>query len=261
MRSRHQKSLRSGRVMTQRPGLRADCVREDLRWIMAFDWSLVVGSVVGAAIGLAGEWSGRLGSRRQAERARQQTLEDAEGARVVQREDDRQRGIENREIQALQRVLAALVNLPGVTEAKQRRAEVAPSVIEVVLVIAEASQYVRSTELRARISGSIDALEGAALGLLETFDLGECIYTVRHVLRGSIGSYLRGEHALPGVSTDWSRLMSERTASKACDVRATTPQARSTISAASDSDSTDQPKVKSEGPRSPLHSAARHCQS
>src|SRR4051812_18951484 len=44
------------------------------------DWATIAGAAVGGAIGLLGDLTGRLGSRRQAARQRKETLEDAETA-------------------------------------------------------------------------------------------------------------------------------------------------------------------------------------
>jgi hypothetical protein len=62
---------------------------------------------------------------------------------------------------------------------------------------------------------AINALSTATEGRLETFDLGECIFTVRHVLVASIGSRLRGEASVPHVSGDRTRLVAETEAAVA----------------------------------------------
>ncbi len=177
---------------------------------MAFDWSLVTGTLVGAVIGLTGDWTGRLSARRQTAAAHRQARADAEVDRQIQREEDMRRAVEAREVGALQTILAAMTSsLPGVTRAREHPDDAKAEVTDFVRLTIFESVQVVDEGLRRRLEAAADALDHAVQGHLATFVLGECIYTVRQVLRGSIGARLRGE-AVPRIdSEDWPRLMRE----------------------------------------------------
>jgi hypothetical protein len=143
---------------------------------VAFDWSLVIGSLVGACIGLAGDWSGRLGARRQADRAREQHRQDSASRRAIERDDERRRAVEQREAEALQRILSTMVQLlPGVSDARTRSDEAIPAAVRFIRVAATESLYVTDAGLRSRILIVVDAIDGVTYGFLKSFDLGECV--------------------------------------------------------------------------------------
>lgn len=176
---------------------------------MALDWSVVVVPMVGAAIGLAGEWSGRRSARRESERLHERTVREAAEARFAQLEEARQRRVEDRERQALEAILSSLTDFPPISVVEANPAEARPAVAAFASLCAIERMYVVSPDLRRLLAVAVEGVDLASGGHLETFTLAESLYVTRQVVRHAVGTYLRGEQNLPTLSDDWERLSTE----------------------------------------------------
>ncbi len=165
---------------------------------------------MGAAIGLAGDWTGRRSERRQAERLRAVAVEDATREREWRIEEQRMRDREMRQTDLLQRLLvnaSALSTGPGTDVDSDAYLA---SLADLINVLSIEGLQVVDPELRRRIGvawRALDAVVGPEISAsFVDYTRWEVVFTVRVGLVNSIGAALRGDEELPPLSPDWDRV-------------------------------------------------------
>jgi hypothetical protein len=179
---------------------------------MAFEWSMVIGPLIGAGIGLTGEWTGRRSARHQAERVRSETLREAQEERELIWERERRDQLEGRQIETLREVLRLLCQLPGIKQLRDPasgRSRVGPEVRgevdEFMRLVPNIGREIREPALRERVLLARSALDASLSNALPGYEAHEVVFIIRDTLRDSIGSRLRDD-PLPPASQDWVRL-------------------------------------------------------
>jgi hypothetical protein len=177
-------------------------------------WIPLLSAAVGAMIGLAGDWSGRINARRQELRARTIMLEDEARVRANSVEDERRRESDRRARQAAETIVTAFRdNLVALTD--HATADVRPQARNLVMVVFTERVHVLDPELRRRLYQVEQVLD------LETTDAeigsrssSEVIFLARRESIHMLGAYLRRE-PIPDASADWRNVLAEMTAAMA----------------------------------------------
>lgn len=167
-------------------------------------WETIITALVGGGIGLAGEFVGRLGSRRQAERTRIELIEDAERIRSQAIEDERRREKEARAVTAAENILAAYRDHP--IKLMGQNEEVSSSIAGIVRVMDFEMGHLPDPVLRRRLIDMICILDLRDAG--EDFcgyTLAEVGFLARNEAGLLIGAWIRGD-PMPDPTASWMEI-------------------------------------------------------
>ncbi|MFI0243030.1 hypothetical protein [Streptomyces sp. NPDC016845] len=172
------------------------------------EWATIVTVVIGGLIGLGGDAVGRLGARRQAQQARQDSLEDAETARTWAVEDGRRKERESRERAAVEHILAAYLEHP-IRLINQPEEEVLQSLAKICVVLGYEQSFILNGALRERIAEVSYFLDLAAVGNVGEYSAAEVGFLARSETRMLMGLWARGEE-LPESIEGWREIRESR---------------------------------------------------
>ena len=148
--------------------------------------STVVSVAVGGLIGLSGDTIGRIGARRQAQRARQESLEDAEAARRRALEDESRTAKADRERSAVENILGAYLEHP-VMLLNQPPDETAQSVTRICATLGFEQSFLLDNELRLRIAEICYLVDMALSDSVPGYSLPEVAFLSRSETRMLMG--------------------------------------------------------------------------
>ncbi|WP_338704086.1 hypothetical protein V2W30_40045 (plasmid) [Streptomyces sp. Q6] len=168
------------------------------------EWGTVVSVAVGGLIGLSGDTIGRIGARRQAQRARQESLEDAEADRRRAIEDESRAAKADRERSAVENILGAYLAHP-VMLLNQQPADTARSATEICAVLGFEQSFLLDKELRLRIAEICYLVDMALSDTVPGYSLPEVAFLSRSETRMLMGAWSRGE-ALPDSIEGWRQI-------------------------------------------------------
>jgi hypothetical protein len=170
------------------------------------DWTTLGAALAGGLIGLTGEIAGRIGSRRQAERARELAIEDAERMRSTAIEDDRRREADARARKAADIIFDSFRlnpirrTSPIDEEAKQRARTI-------VITMWYEIPHFPNVELRRRLLEIEHILDIADAGVVFKHALPELVFTARIESFKILGAWLRREEELPPPTEGWAEVL------------------------------------------------------
>ncbi|TDT23048.1 hypothetical protein EV562_1203 [Streptomyces sp. BK208] len=168
------------------------------------EWGTVVSVAVGGLIGLSGDTIGRIGARRQAQRARQESLEDAESARRRAIEDESRAAKADRERRAVENILGAYLEHP-VRLLNQPPHETDRSATKICAILGFEQSFLLDRELRLRIAEVCYLLDMAQSGSVPGHSLAEVAFLSRSETRMLMGAWSRGD-TLPESVEGWRQL-------------------------------------------------------
>ncbi|MEU3549441.1 hypothetical protein [Streptomyces longwoodensis] len=168
------------------------------------EWGTVVSVTVGGLIGLSGDTIGRIGARRQAQRARQESLEDAEAARRRAREDEGRAARADRERRAVENILSAYLEHP-VMLLNQPPDETAESATKICATLGFEQSFLLDRELRLRIAEICYLVDMALSDSVPGYSLPEVAFLSRSETRMLMGAWSRGD-ALPDSIEGWRQI-------------------------------------------------------
>lgn len=177
------------------------------------EWGTVVSVAVGGLIGLSGDTIGRIGARRQAQRARQESLEDAEAARRRALEDESRTAKADRERSAVENILGAYLEHP-VMLLNQPPDETAQSVTKICATLGFEQSFLLDKELRLRIAEICYLVDMALSDSVPGYSLPEVAFLSRSETRMLMGAWARGD-ALPDSIEGWRQIRQLRPAIEA----------------------------------------------
>ncbi|MFG3369293.1 hypothetical protein ACIPWY_35320 [Streptomyces sp. NPDC090032] len=172
------------------------------------EWGTIITVLIGGLIGLSGDSIGRMGARRQAQRARQEVLEDAETARSRAIEDGSRKEKGDREKRAVENILSAYLENP-ISLVGQPREEVVLSVIKIGTVLGFEQSFIINSDLRQRVAEICYFLDLAAVGDVGGYSLAEVGFLARSETRMLMGAWARGE-VLPDSIEGWGEIRRSR---------------------------------------------------
>lgn len=172
------------------------------------EWGTIATVLIGGLIGLSGDSIGRMGARRQAQRARQEVLEDAETARSRAIEDDNRKEKGDRERRAVENILSAYLENP-ISLVGQTREEAGLSVIKIGTVLGFEQSFIINSDLRQRVAEICYFLDLAAVGDVCGYSLAEVGFLARSETRMLMGAWARGE-VLPDSIEGWGEIRRSR---------------------------------------------------
>lgn len=171
------------------------------------DWSAITAAIVGAAIGLSGELTGRIGAKRQAERARQIAIEDAERSRAQTIEDERRREADSRARLAAENILDAF-RTNVVHRERPVDDETRSRVTAIVVTMLFELVHLPNRDLRRRLVEMEHVLDAVGSGVeYEGYSLPEIVFQARVSCFTILGAWLRREAPLPASTEEWNRIL------------------------------------------------------
>ncbi|WP_143661174.1 hypothetical protein [Streptomyces sp. M41(2017)] len=168
------------------------------------EWGTVVSVVAGGLIGLSGDTIGRIGARRQAQRARQEALEDAETARRRAIEDEGRKTREDRQRHGVENILRAYLEHP-IMLVDQAHEDTVRSATKICLVLGSEQSFLLDEELRHRITEICYLVDIAAAGGVPGYSLPEIAFLSRSETRMLLGAWSRGSE-LPESIEGWREI-------------------------------------------------------
>ncbi|MFE0116756.1 hypothetical protein ACFWZA_01500 [[Kitasatospora] papulosa] len=168
------------------------------------EWWAIITVLVGGLIGLSGDFIGRLGARREARIAREESLEDANTARIQAIEDADRKEKSAREVLAIEKILLAYFDNP-ILLLNQPREETAVSIGKVVRVLGFEQSFIRDRALRQRIVEICHFLDLATEGNVGEYSPAEVGFLARNETRMLLGAWARGED-LPESIEGWGEI-------------------------------------------------------
>ncbi|MCX4920294.1 hypothetical protein [Streptomyces sp. NBC_00687] len=168
------------------------------------EWGTVVSVIAGGLIGLSGDTIGRIGARRQAQRARQEALEDAEAARRRSIEDEGRKTREDRQRSAVENILGAYLEHP-IMLVDQAHEDTVKSATKICLVLGSEQSFLLDEELRHRITEICYLVDIAAAGGVPGYSLPEIAFLSRSETRMLLGAWSRGSE-LPDSIEGWREI-------------------------------------------------------
>jgi hypothetical protein len=170
------------------------------------EWTTIAAALAGALISLTSEITGRIGSRRQAERARKLAVEDAERIRSIAIEDDRQKEADARARTAADNIFDSFRRNPA-----RRINPVDEEVIQSVRTIAIDMYYeiphFPNVEVRRRLLEIEHILDIAGAGVVFKYTLPELVFMARLEAFKILGAWLRREEKLRPPTEGWAEIL------------------------------------------------------
>ncbi|WP_037851388.1 hypothetical protein [Streptomyces sp. NRRL S-340] len=168
------------------------------------EWGTVVSVAVGGLIGLSGDTIGRIGARRQAQRARQEYLEDAEAARRRAIEDESRAAKADRERSAVENILGAYLEHP-IMLLNQPSDDTVESATKICATLGFEQSFLLDKELRLRIAEICYLVDMALSDSVPGYSLPEVAFLSRSETRMLMGAWSRGD-ALPDSIEGWRQI-------------------------------------------------------
>lgn len=168
------------------------------------EWGTVVSVAVGGLIGLSGDSIGRIGARRQAQRARQESLEDAEAARRRAIEDESRTARADRERTAVENILGAYLEHP-VMLLNQPPDDTVESATKICITLGYEQSFLLDNELRLRIAEICYLVDMALSDSVPGYSLPEVAFLSRSETRMLMGAWSRG-NSLPDSIEGWRQI-------------------------------------------------------
>ncbi|MFG2452913.1 hypothetical protein ACGFSG_26400 [Streptomyces sp. NPDC048512] len=168
------------------------------------EWGTVVSVIAGGLVGLSGDTIGRIGARHQAQRARQEALEDAETARRHAIEDEGRKTREDRERRAVENILRAYLEHP-IMLVDQAHDDTVQSATKIYAVLGFEQSFLLDDELRHRVAEISHLIDIAVAGAVPGYSLPEIAFLSRSETRMLMGAWSRGS-ALPDSIEGWSEV-------------------------------------------------------
>ncbi|MFH9569311.1 hypothetical protein [Streptomyces sp. NPDC017230] len=168
------------------------------------EWGTIVTVVVGGLIGLSGDTIGRVGARRQAQRARQEALEDGEIARRQAIEDESRRARTDRQRSAVENILGAYLENP-VMLVNQAPEDTVESAAKICNILGFEQSFLLDKELRFRVAEIVYLLDIALSSGVPGFSLPEVVFLSRSETRMLMGASSRGDE-LPDSIEGWQEI-------------------------------------------------------
>ncbi|OQQ13844.1 hypothetical protein B0675_26840 [Streptomyces sp. M41(2017)] len=165
------------------------------------EWGTVASVIAGGLIGLSGDTIGRIGARRQARRARQEALEDAETARQHAIEDEGRKARQDRQRHAVEKILGAYLEHP-ILLVGQKHEDTVRSATDIYRVLAFEQSFLLDDDLRHRIVEISDLLDLAVADAVPGYSLPEVAFLSRSETRMLMGAWSRGSE-LPDSIKSW----------------------------------------------------------
>lgn len=155
------------------------------------EWGTVVSVAVGGLIGLSGDTIGRIGARRQAQRARQESLEDAEAARRRAIEDESRAAKADRERSAVENILGAYLEHP-IMLLNQPPDDTVESATKICATLGFEQSFLLDKELRLRVAEICYLVDMALSDSVPGYSLPEVAFLSRSETRMLMGAWSRG---------------------------------------------------------------------
>ncbi|MFJ8932020.1 hypothetical protein ACIRLA_36165 [Streptomyces sp. NPDC102364] len=168
------------------------------------EWGTVVSVAVGGLIGLSGDTIGRIGARRQAQRARQESLEDAEAARRRAIEDESRAAKADRERSAVENILGAYLEHP-IMLLNQPPEDTVESAAKICATLGFEQSFLLDKELRFRVAEICYLVDMALSDSVPGYSLPEVAFLSRSETRMLMGAWSRGD-ALPDSIEGWRQI-------------------------------------------------------
>lgn len=177
------------------------------------EWATIAGAAVGGAIAIAGDLIGQISARKQAAKQRRETLEDAQRIREQTREDEHLKGLQQRERQAEEKIVASIlsnrVSIVAPLGVELNQQEITKRALDIAIELYIESVHILDSELRKRLEtcGMILDMATTPTVDLNKRPLNEIVVIVRNNIFLWLGASLRGQ-AIPPPSEEWVNLVS-----------------------------------------------------
>src|SRR6476661_9584842 len=126
-----------------------------MKWSVIVEWATIAGAAVGGAIAIAGDLIGQISARKQAAKQRRETLEDAQRIREQTREDEHLKGLQQRERQAEEKIVASIlskrVSIVAPLGDELNQQEITKRALDIGIELYIESVHILDSELRKRL--------------------------------------------------------------------------------------------------------------
>jgi len=184
-----------------------------MKWSVIVEWATIAGAAVGGAIAIAGDLIGQISARKQAAKQRRETLEDAQRIREQTREDEHLKGLQQRERQAEEKIVASIlskrVSIVAPLGDELNQQEITKRALDIGIELYIESVHILDSELRKRLEtcGMILDMATTPTADLNKRPLNEIVVIVRNNIFLWLGASLRGQ-VIPPPSEEWVNLVS-----------------------------------------------------
>jgi hypothetical protein len=166
----------------------------------------ILAAMAGAAIGLVGDITGRLSSRRQAEQARRQAIEGEERRRLATLEDESKRVSDRRARDAAEEIVRIFAK-NAIHFNEPRGEDLERKLTLIVVTIYSEHLHITDEVLRHRLLEIEHILDAAMSGaVFDGYSLANLAYVGRVNCYRLLGAWLRKE-SLPAVTEDWRQIL------------------------------------------------------